>query len=406
MRQIKFRVSAVVAAVGAAACAAVYIGNDWFHDGLLPMLGMSRALGDTLGTAMLICASYFARRVLSRLIFTDAVYGASLAEADWQRREIGYSGDIEMLASELRRLPQFNAAVRERLGEVVDITEQAALDISSQMKVIDEVVTEMGHLVESTRTRSDAQLAESTERLQHNRELLATLHCYIDERTQEEEEDRRRINQVIDEARSLGTLVDLIRNISRQTNLLALNAAIEAARAGEVGRGFAVVADEVRKLSAATDVAVSQIDQGIIHMADSVEAQFRDKLSVKHVEAEHRSLHGIERQLGELANDYQSAAANHAEGVGNIQAVGQRLAEIFLKLIAGIQFQDITRQHIGRVVEALDQLDTHVASLGHHGRQLDNVSARKSQGGSVSPYTGLDLLRPQAQVGGQSIELF
>ncbi|MBC7635180.1 MAG: hypothetical protein H7251_06210 [Acetobacteraceae bacterium] len=131
------------------------------------------------------------------------------------------------------------------------------------------------------------------------------------------------------QARRIGNVAGLIREIASRTNLLALNATIEAARAGDAGRGFAVVAGEVKGLAGqtarATEDITRELDAMIAATGSVVEAVGRIDAAIIEVDTISAAIAVAMDQQGDATSEIARSVGETASAA---QIVATRIDEV------------------------------------------------------------------------------
>jgi len=221
---------------------------------------------------------------------------------------------IKQLISDFEHFPKYTALLNGHLSAANDSNEAGAVQIMRMFSNIRDQAQELLSRLENLKIEASNIQIISESLAQNNSKLQNFLSCQT-------------------------KLIKNIGEIAKQTKILALNAAIEAARAGEAGRCFAVVVDETRKLSQQIESAISEIEELITKTSQFVNnnSSLAFSLNKMHV------------YLIQIVNK-------------SFEAMNQIHRDI-INALGNMQYQDISRQQIEQVKEALENLSTYFATL-------------------------------------------
>lgn len=185
--------------------------------------------------------------------------------------------NIGEVTRQMSELGSSVARVHDAMGEVTTGSVETAESVQVQMQRTEQIQMHIGK-VKDTAAQIEHIISDTTQKVIVGGEQMDALSGHVDESKAANAEVLEKMEELGTYTSQMNTIIEAISSIADNTSLLALNASIEAARAGEAGKGFAVVAGQIGELANQTQTAtanitglIGNINQELEHVSEAVD---------------------------------------------------------------------------------------------------------------------------------------
>ena len=286
--------------------------------------------------------------------------------ADYEKLREDFNGAMDKLQETMRSIVANSGGVRSGAQEIAQASDDLSRRTEQQAAGLEETAAALDQITMAVR--------KTAEGAQEARDLVSHAKGDAEESGKVVQQTITAMGGIEDSSRKIGTIVGLIDEIAFQTNLLALNAGVEAARAGDEGRGFAVVATEVRALAQRSADAAREIKTLIADASKQVEG------GVKLVDETGHALERIVDQVGRLNQfvaEIAASAREQATGLSEVNTAVNQMDQMTQQNAAMVEEATAASHGMMQEAEALNRLVAQF-QIGTDG-QTEEAPARRAR---------------------------